>query len=73
MNNDRQPAHLKIWKVADGTQGIYFAWSYYVIEFNIAEIEALWLSGIEIWSAHFMSTFSIIAGRFQSAFRGDFC
>ena len=26
INNDRPPAHLKIWKVADGKKGMYFAW-----------------------------------------------
>ena len=28
-------------------------------EFDIAEIEALWLSRIKIWGTHFTSTFSI--------------
>jgi len=41
--------------------------SYYALlmmlwnEFDIAEIEALWLSHIEIWDVHFTSTFSIFS------------
>ena len=34
-------------------------------KFEIAEIEALWLSGIEIWGMHFTNiffVFSVIAG-----------
>ena len=31
-------------------------------EFNIAEIEALWISRIEIWGVHFTSEFSIMSG-----------
>jgi len=31
-------------------------------KFNIAEIEALRLSRIEIWGAHFPSIFSVMAG-----------
>jgi len=30
-------------------------------EFDIAEIEALWLSHIEIWVAHFTSIFSVFS------------
>ena len=30
-------------------------------EFDIAEIETVWLSRIEIWGAHFMSIFSVFS------------
>jgi len=30
-------------------------------EFDIAEIEALWLSHFEIWGAHFTSIFSVFS------------
>ena len=31
-------------------------------EFDMAEIETLWLSRIEIWGARFTSVFSVVAG-----------
>ena len=33
----------------------------YYVEFNIAEIEALWLSHIEIWDVRFTSIFSVFS------------